>query len=401
MARVVLFKGQSNYGALRVHIDQLAGALRQLGHDAVVIDLLAYNAIHLLNQTIKRQCDLFFAFNGIGCDIGSDNQLLYNALDVPFMAALVDHPNCHISRLDTKLKHYLVTCLDRSHIKFLDSRYGSDHLAFKSFLVPGGNVSSNYQVETTYDEFIEKRTIPILFTGSFHGEAKRGWLDFPKSIVNLLDQVAEYTLVHDMMPLEDSLDYILSVSNIGISSKVKKKLDMLMHQVQHFVHHTRRFKFVKTLGEAGVPVAVYGQGWEPWLDKWTSFTLYEEGKVEDTLDNLHKAKICLNTNTHFVNGGHERVFNAMINGATIFTDQSKYYNEIFVDDEEIITYTWSKLDEVPEKLFSLIENPEKIYKISQAAKRKVDKDHTWKNRAEQIIDMLELYRTLNNMHGNG
>lgn len=397
MARAVLFKGQSNYGALRVHIDQLAEGFKEIGHEAVIIDLLAYNATNLLNQTIQKPCDFFLGFNAMGCDIGNEQQLLYDAMNVPFIGALVDHPNCHTQRLDTKLKHYFVTCLDQSHIKFLDSHYDQDHFAFKSFLVPGGNTSSNYHVEKDYDEFLSKRTIPILFTGSFHGEPKRGWIDYPKSVKKLLDEVAEYTLAHDLMPLEDSLNYILTSNNIGINTKIKQNLDLLMHLVQHYVHHTRRYNFVKTLGEAQVPIVVYGQGWEPWVEKWTSFSLCEEGKVEDSLDNLHKAKICLNTNTHFVNGGHERVFNAMINGAVVFTDESKYYNEVFVNDEEIVTYTWSKLEDAPNKLFSLIEDPEKIFKISQAAKQKVDREHSWKNRAEQILEMVELYRTLINV----
>ncbi|MDO8324156.1 MAG: hypothetical protein Q7T23_14590 [Phenylobacterium sp.] len=42
--RFVLFKGQSQYGSLRLHIDQLSGALNGLGHETSILELASPEA---------------------------------------------------------------------------------------------------------------------------------------------------------------------------------------------------------------------------------------------------------------------------------------------------------------------------------------------------------------------
>jgi glycosyltransferase involved in cell wall biosynthesis len=388
MARVVLYKGQSNYGALRIHIDQLANAFRILGHEVHVIDLLSENAMQQLSRVFQSRCDLVFSFNGMGIDLSVNEQSLYDVADVPFIAALVDHPHYHIERLRTKMSKLIVTCLDRSHLSFLSSYFEPDHFNQTAFLLPGGNMAPK-MVETKIEKFLEKRTIPVLFTGSFRGVPVRQWAEFPKAVASILDDIAEYTLAHDYMPLEEALTYVLQQRNITPGKQVERKLGEVMHLVNFYVHSIRRYACLEILAQAGIPVQIYGQGWDEFMPKWKSFTFHDEGTVKDTLNILHQTQICLNTNTHFVDGGHERVFNAMINGAVVMTDESKYYNEEFIDEKDILMYKWTKLDELPEKIMHFLEQPEKLWEIAREAKKKAEKRHTWIERARRILELAE------------
>ncbi|MDE1145440.1 MAG: hypothetical protein PW843_02320 [Azospirillaceae bacterium] len=61
MMRIVLFKGQSQYGSLRLHIDQLATAFTALGHEAIIVDLAADDGVARLNAALARPVQFFYA----------------------------------------------------------------------------------------------------------------------------------------------------------------------------------------------------------------------------------------------------------------------------------------------------------------------------------------------------
>ena len=241
---------------------------------------------------------------------------------------------------------------------------------------------------------MNERDIPVIFTGSFRGQPHRRWSEYPKAIRDILDDVSEYILSEDHVPIEKAVDYVLDRKTLNLSSAFRLKFDQILHYVQFYIHDTRRFQFMKTLGEAGVPVEIYGQGWEEWVQTWKSFTLRAEGTVEETLGLMQRARICLNTNTHFVNGGHERVFSAMGNGAAVVTDSSLYYKEEFIEDNELVMYSWTKLDDAPHKIMNLLNHPEQNWKIACAGRSKVLKKHSWASRVEQFLELAHIHKSL-------
>jgi len=395
MSRIILLKGQSNYGSLRLHIDQLHTAFKNLGYDSVVIDLVASNAYENLDNYINKPISFFFAFNGMGIDLSIEGKSLYNILNVPFVAAYVDHPHMHLGRLANKIEHHYVTMLDEGHLKFVHNYFPENHIKATKLWLPGGNRNeSNPMIKHTQEEFIAKRDIQILFTGSFRGLPEKPWDSYSKSLSNLLDEVVEVILSQDIMSFEEGLSYVLETRKMFLSKKQINKLHQIMPHVNVYLHAMRRFSILNTLAKAELPVTIYGQGWDSVKTKWKSFIFKEEGTFEQTLDLLNRAKIVLNTNTCFVNGGHERVFAAMINGAAVFSDVSTYYEDNFTNNKNILLYKWTELQKAPEILNNYLHDEDALYKIASNGQTLAIEQHSWEERAKSLIEFIEINENL-------
>lgn len=259
MSRIILLKGQSNYGSLRLHIDQLHTALKNLGYESVVIDLTKSDAYSTLDKYINEPISLFFSFNGMGVDIAVEGKSIYNILNVPFVAAYVDHPHMHLARLAHKIEHHYVMMLDEGHLKFIHNYFPENHFKATKLWVPGGDYNINNPVTVhTKEEFIAKRDIPVLFTGSFRGIPKKAWENYGKSFASLLDEVVEVILSQDTMSFEEGLNYVLATRDIYLSKQQINKLHQVMPQINMYVHAIRRYSILNILAEAETPVTIYG-----------------------------------------------------------------------------------------------------------------------------------------------
>ena len=74
--KVVLAKGRSQYGSLRLHIDQLASALRDLGHEAQVVDMIGEGGLGPLVDALGTRPDCFFTFNSMALGGPVQGQIL-------------------------------------------------------------------------------------------------------------------------------------------------------------------------------------------------------------------------------------------------------------------------------------------------------------------------------------
>lgn len=136
MGRVVLFKGQSQYDVLRIFIDQLGKGFKEQNKEVVIVDLLANDVLQQLQNAFQKPCDFVFAFNAMGIELQVNNRSLYDVMNVPFIASLVDDPVYHLSRLEQPVENMLITCVDRAHMNFINSYYGGQRTCV--FLPHGG-----------------------------------------------------------------------------------------------------------------------------------------------------------------------------------------------------------------------------------------------------------------------
>lgn len=83
---------------------------------------------------------------------------------------------------------------------------------------------------------------------------------------------------------------------------------------------------------------------------------------------------------------NERTFKIPFCGGLEITDEVEIINEYFVEDKEIVIA--KNKDEWFEKIRYYYDNPSKAKKIAQAGRKRVLKDHTYHNRAQQIIDLI-------------
>ena len=146
-----------------------------------------------------------------------------------------------------------------------------------------------------------------------------------------------------------------------------------------------REQAVRILVESGVRVTAYGVGWNQ-CDWSANPYLDYGGKVlaPQILPLMNDAKIVLNTMTWFKAGSHDRVFNGMLAGAAVVTDDSTYMRREFTDGKELAMFSLKDLGTLPERVFDLFGHGERMQEMADCGYEATKSGHTWKNRAEYI-----------------
>ncbi|TWB38548.1 glycosyltransferase family protein [Nitrospirillum pindoramense] len=389
--RIVLLKGQSQYGSLRLHIDQLAAAFAAMGHEAIVVDLAAPDGVARLNAALARPVQFFYALNSMGVDLRVGDRSLYDVADALFMTLHVDHPVHLWSRLETKMdRRFVVSFLDETHVKLARDCFPPDHFAALSLMPPGANTSIPPVMpdeRQLFQRWEADRDIPLLFTGTYRGMPQRGWRGAERNFVTtLFDDAADLALSQDTLALEDAIDQVLATRDTCLPPASRTQLIQKSREVYQYVEAYRRHQLLVTLNRAGVPLVVYGKGWED--RPFPAFDWRGEGSFEQTLGLLRRTRLVLNSNNNFVAGGHERVFAAQINGAAVLSDTSRYYDRHYADGRDMLFYRWTALDTLPARVEAALAGPAGLAAIARAGFHQAATHHTWDARARHIIDLF-------------
>jgi glycosyltransferase involved in cell wall biosynthesis len=388
--RFVLVKGQSQYGSLRLHVDQLAEALAGLGQHAVVIDLTASDAGPQLAQAAAAPIDCLFGFNGVGSDLAVPGTFFQRPAFV-YASLYVDHPAHHAERLSAAIERHAVFFLDRSHVAFAGLWANPGAFAHIGFLPPGAN-TLDAPVDAS-DAAFAARDIPLLFTGTYRGPPAAPWADWPESPARTLAIETSRRMAADgRLPLLEALRATLAASGGAVTPALLRSAAPLLSAIQFHAEAHHRHVVLTALGEAGAPLAVYGLGWEPICARHPSFRYGGVGSFEETLALLRRARLVLNINNGFVAGGHERVFTAMCAGAAVFSDESAYYAEAFSVGEEIATYDLARPDQIGARLNGLLADPAAQARIARAGFQRAMADHRWTNRAQDLVRVIQSLR---------
>lgn len=388
LVRFALIKGQSQYGSLRLHSDQLAAALTALGHDTRVVDMAAEDRQAQLNMVTSDPPDCFFSIGGIGSDLKIRDQSAYDYLGVAFATLYVDHPIHHYPRFETRIRKNIGFFLDRSHLQFVNAAPFAQHFSQLGFMPPGANELAD--PPDLSDEAFARRDIPLMFTGTYRGVPPAYWRQWPEGASKVVaeDIVARMT-ADARLPLLDALRAALKALGAELSRELFGQMMVQLHPAQAYAEAYHRDAALNALGRAGLPLHIWGNGWEPLAERYPSFVYGGVGSFAETLHTLRRARVVLNINNGFVAGGHERVFTAMCAGAAVFSDANRYYEEAFREGREIVTFAWPKLAGAPDQLAALVAAPDRAAQIARAGARRAQAEHSWTERAGRLVKAVK------------
>ena len=386
--RFALIKGQSQYGSLRLHIDQLSQALVEIGHETDVVDMLAEDGLVRLEAALRAGPQCVFGFSGVACDLRGQGGSIYDALGCVYASMYVDNPVHHLSRLQVPIRKNVAFFLDRSHVQFMGASPLARNFAQLGFLPPGANELP--EPPDTSDEAFARREVPLMFTGTYRGAPKAPWRDWPDEPARrVVEGVAERMIADARLPVLDALRQVLRVMGAELTPQLFGDIAPLLSAPQFFAEAYHRDAVLNALGRAGLPIHVWGNGWEPLAARYPSFVYGGVGSFEETLLTLRRARVVLNINNGFVAGGHERVFTAMCAGAAVFTDSNRYYEEAFQNGREIATYGWPKLASAPDQLAALVADVPRAARIARAGARRAQAEHRWTERATKLAKAVK------------
>ena len=391
--RVVLIKGQSAYGALRVFLDSLAEAFLQRGYEPVVIDLTTPNALATINEeAAKGATALVFSFCILGEFRDGQGRSLSQIFRAPHVIQHVDYPLTHSGRLDQTPAETALLLIDKSHVNAVHSVYGEQRFAHVAFS-PHAAIGSPSPLEESPSAFAEARPIPILFTGTFYKPGPAPWEKMPSGVKAIFEKAVEAALAAEWMPALDALDEALKGRGLDPADPAVAPIRKLATFVHEHVRTHRRFELLKAAAKIGLPLHIYGKGYDRDLYRFKNVTFGGEADLNQVVNLMKQSRVVLNINANFGAGSHERPLTALMAGAVAATDYSGFYAEHFEEGKDIAFYRWKALQTDLAAIGDLSENPAAALEMVRAGQPRVVAEHRWINRIDAILSAAEASRS--------
>ena len=392
MKKVVVFeKGIESVAFFSLRI---ADYLKELGYEIFVYELERvkdYTQVEQL-KTFCKDGDCFvitFNFNGIRGEeeFEEDGQLIWKKYQVPMINIMVDHPFYYPKLLDYVLEElgtelYYQIAIDKDHLKFMERFYPKlkGHVEFLPLagtetVIPvskkeyGVTFVGNYTPPERFREYIER--IDDEYTAFYEG------------IINDL-------IEHPGTTMEEAFEKHLKREMGEISDTDLRTCMGNMIFIDLYVRYHFRGDVVKTLAEAGIPVHIWGSGFDL-MDCKCPENIIMEGATDSAgcLLALAKSKVALNVMPWFKDGAHDRIYSAMLNHAVCFTDDSKFLREDLKEGEEVLFFSLEDYSDLPERIQAILLNSIRREEIAEAAYVHAKEKHTWKQRTDMLLTYID------------
>lgn len=389
---ILVYKDEWAYSVVNLFVDNTIYFLKKKGHIVTIIDANSSDAIKDLLDIFNTQVvDLVINFGKATNPILNDGRPLYDAANTTLLAVYVDHPAHHIPSLTENIKNFLCCFNDKQHVDYVNEILPNHHKI--AFFLPHGGLKKTFEEDNqikNLEEYKKQKSIDIVFAGTFNKNITKKWediIDYPKYI---LDEVSEILIHDDYASVHKTFNQVCTKYGIKFSTFGKVQLPSTLVEIIGYVRSVKRVELIKKIAKSGLNITICGNGWESFVKEHKNINYIGALNIKENLELIKKAKVLINVTPNFTDGSHERVFTGMLNDTVVFSDKSRYYDEFFEDEKNILYYSFNSLDEDIEKLKNILKDDKKLYEISQNAYEIANKHHTWENRVDTMLEMVNL-----------
>lgn len=374
------------YDTLDLFTEKLKEAFEGMGYASFVYDArMEQQSKAALLELLERESGKFacVTFNNLGYNLDlTDGRNVWETYEVPYVNILMDHPFHYEKPLQRAPKTSIVLCTDRNHVKYI-RRY------FKNILWTDFLPHAGVELGTKHKPLAERK-MDVLYAGALPIYTVSKMIPDFCSIPEvdgeeLVQEVLGELVRHPERTTEAVIEEYLKSECKEISEKRIQEMIVYLRFIDSYATSFFREQAVRILVENGIHVTVYGTGWNQC--EWSDHPYLDyRGKVlaPEILPLMNEAKIVLNTMTWFKAGAHDRIFNGMLAGAAVVTDDSDYLRREFRDGEELAMFSLKELETLPERVFGLFGNMEETERMAMRGYQAAKENHTWKNRADYI-----------------
>lgn len=371
--KILLIKGQSRYGALRLYIDEFAKELKKLGDEVYVIDAIAEGADNTLISLIEREkhFDYLLSCNAMFTELFA-NQL--SGVVDRFASYVTDHPASHFQRLSKANDKCVIFCLDERHKLFVDRFY--DNIE-KCYFVPLSG--SRYNEDIPFDEK-ENR---LVFTGSYSLPQtiyNTNTAGLSKNMIVFVDMVIEYVVNNPTKTVEDGIEHTLEALGVESSSGEELMMTAQLAWINSYLEMFFRDAVIRKIVGSGIEMHIFGVGWEAFEADGKELITFHDFNTENSLEFVAKSTLSLNVMPWFRAGFQERIANAMLNGTVAVTDNTEYIEREFADGENIVHFSLNNIDELISKLRFYLDDRDAARYVAENGCALAREQHTWDNR---------------------
>lgn len=389
------------YDTLDLFTEKLRKAFEEMGYDSFIYDAAMEREskqalINLLETEIGdnpvESTEAAFAcvtFNNLGYNLDlPDGRNVWESYEVPYVNILMDHPFHYEKPLRNAPMTSVVLCVDRNHVKYIRKYF--KNIRQTDFL-PHAGVELGRKHKP-----LAERGIDVLYAGALPIYTVARMIPDLSSIREVDGQEMAQDVLAELVQnpqrtTEDVIAQYLRDKRNDISEQRIHELIVQMRFIDSYATSFFREQAVRILVESGIRVTAYGTGWDQceWSD---NPYLDYRGKVlaPEILPLMNDSKVVLNTMTWFKAGTHDRVFNGMLAGAAVVTDESAYMRSEFRDGEELVMFSLKELGMLPDRVFSLFGHMDAAQQMADRGYHAAKENHTWKSRAEYIREFVLL-----------
>lgn len=395
---ILIYKRIFQYDVVNMFIDNTIYFLEKKGHNVIVVDEKKEknNTLNKILETFSNTLvDVVIDFGAVGSHIKFNNECVYNITNSLYLAVIVDHPAYHIQKLSENIKNFLCCFNDKQHVDYINEILPNHHKI--SFFLPHGGLTSNIEENNqikNIEDYKKQKSIDIVFAGTFNKDITKKWseiIDFPKYI---LDETCEELINDDYSSVHKVFSKICNKYKVKFSTIGKVQLSGILIEIINYIRSVKRVELIKRIAKSGLNITICGNGWENFAKEHKNINYVGALDIKDNLELIKKAKVLVNVTPNFTDGSHERVFTGMLNNTVIFSDKSRYYDEFFEDEENILYYSFNSLEDDIKKLKEILKDDKKLFDISQNAYEIANKHHTWENRVDTMLEMVNLSKLM-------
>lgn len=384
---IIFFKGI--YDTLDLFSEQLQIAFSAMNCECFVYDAREQEKSKETLLSIladKKSKAAVVTFNNMGYNLEQDGENIWERYEVLYIDILMDHP-FHFERpLKEMPSTAIVLCTDRNHVKYIRRYYKN---IWQTDFLPHAGVELGRKHKP-----LKERNIDVLYAGALpiYTVAKMiPSLDemYGLDLRDMMQEVLRELIMHPDKTTEQAIEEYVQASRYAENELSKEELRHVIVHMRFLDSYATSFfreQAVRSLVESGIHVTAYGVGWDSC--EWNNNPcLHYGGKVlaPEILPLMNDAKIVLNTMTWFKAGAHDRVFNGMLAGAAVVTDDSTYLRHECTDGKELVMFKRNEIITLSERVCDLFGHMEQTQEMADRGLVFARENHTWKNRAEYIM----------------
>ena len=385
---IIFFKGI--YDTLDLFSDKLEEAFVEFGYESFVYDTREQDKSKaaLLALLAERKGNAsVITFNNMGYNLEWNGVNVWEEYEVPYIDILMDHP-FHFERPLREMPFTaIVLCADRNHVKYIRRYY--KNIRQVDFL-PHAGVELGRKHKP-----LSERNIDVLYAGAlpiFTVAKMIPSLDemYGLNLQDMMQEVLRELIMHPDKTTEQAIEEYAHANRYAereLSDEELRRVVTHMRFLDSYATSFFREQAVRGLVENGIKVTAFGVGWDQC--EWSNNPYLEYGgKVlaPEILPLMNDAKVVLNTMTWFKAGAHDRIFNGMLAGAAVVTDDSTYLRHECTDGKELVLFKRSEVMLLPDKVCDLFGHMERTQELADRGLAFARENHTWKKRAEYMVE---------------
>lgn len=385
---IILFKGI--YDTLDLFSDQLAEAFAEWGYDIFIYEAreVAKSKAALLEILAEKNGKAaVVTFNNMGYNLEQDGVNVWEHFEVPYINILMDHPFHFEKPLKEAPQTAIVLCTDRNHVKYLRRFHKNIH---QTDFLPHAGIELGRRHKS-----LKERKIDVLYAGALPVYTVGKMIPnldemYGLDLQDMMREVLRELITHPDKTTEWAIEEYVQTKTCaesGLSDEELRNVIIHMRFLDSYATSFFREQAVRCLVENGIEVTAYGVGWDQ-CDWSANPHLKYGGKVlaPQILPLMNDSKIVLNTMTWFKAGAHDRVFNGMLSGAAVVTDDSTYLRHECTDGKELLMFKRNEIATLPDRVCDLFGHMDRTQEMAERGYQFARENHTWKNRAEYIVE---------------